>query len=225
MQGIYKITNKLNKRYYVGSSVDIQERLNTHLWALKNNRHENPKLQHSWNKHGEHSFTTETVEEFVGTYNDLLLLEDTYLEKLPKNTFNIRKSSLKKNPYDEAIRKKISDGVKLHWKLNGKSHSESLRKYRQDKYYKKKMKESCKNAWKNNGSRRQLASEQKVGINNPSADKTIYSFSHINGETFVGVKCNFRKIHPELNLVGLKKLIDKKWKQYKGWRVTSQSTG
>lgn len=223
MQGIYKITNKLNKRYYIGSSVDIQGRLNTHIWALRNNRHENPKLQRSWNKYGERAFTSETIEEFIGTYDDLLLLEDTYLERLPKNAFNIRKSSLKKNPYDEVTRKKISNGVKLHWKLHGKSHSESLRKYRQNKDYKKKMKESCKSAWASDNSRHKLASKQKTGINNPSADKTIYTLSHDNGETFTGVKCDFRKIHPELNLVGLKKLIDKQWNQYKGWRITSQN--
>lgn len=48
--GIYKITNKLNGKAYVGSSKDIHKRWDKHKKDLKGKRHHNAKLQRAWNK-------------------------------------------------------------------------------------------------------------------------------------------------------------------------------
>ena len=54
--GIYQITNLVNNKKYIGSSVDIKRRWAIHKTQLKNDKHPNPKLQHGWNKHGESNF-------------------------------------------------------------------------------------------------------------------------------------------------------------------------
>lgn len=54
--GIYRIINKANKRFYVGSSVDIGARWRRHRYDLNNGVHHNIYLQRAWNKYGEESF-------------------------------------------------------------------------------------------------------------------------------------------------------------------------
>lgn len=46
--GIYALVNKENGKRYVGRSVDLEKRKNTHLWMLKNGRHPNCHLQRAW---------------------------------------------------------------------------------------------------------------------------------------------------------------------------------
>jgi group I intron endonuclease len=60
--GIYKITNKNNGKFYLGSSKNLIERWNKHQSKLKNNSHVNPKLQHAWNYHGKDAFEFTILE-------------------------------------------------------------------------------------------------------------------------------------------------------------------
>lgn len=63
MTGIYKITNLVDNKFYIGSSKkDIKQRWNRHKWELKNNRHGNKKLQNAYNKYGLGSFKFEILE-------------------------------------------------------------------------------------------------------------------------------------------------------------------
>jgi len=43
--GIYKITNGANSKIYIGKSIDIDLRLQQHLYALRNNTHRNKRLR------------------------------------------------------------------------------------------------------------------------------------------------------------------------------------
>lgn len=61
--GIYKITNKINKKVYIGQSRNIKQRLNEHKNHLNRNIHHNSHLQNAWNKYGEINFKMETIEE------------------------------------------------------------------------------------------------------------------------------------------------------------------
>src|ERR1700675_1839406 len=71
--GIYKITNIVNGKFYIGSSKKIEERWAWHKQYLNGKYHINPKLQHSWNFHGEDKFIFEIIEEVEP--NEILLLE------------------------------------------------------------------------------------------------------------------------------------------------------
>ena len=49
--GIYKITNKVNKKYYIGSACDLYKRYKEHRSALVSNRHHNKQLTRFVNKY------------------------------------------------------------------------------------------------------------------------------------------------------------------------------
>lgn len=55
--GIYKITNTVNGKCYVGSAVNLQKRLHNHKSDLMNSRHHSRHLQSAWIKHGPDAFT------------------------------------------------------------------------------------------------------------------------------------------------------------------------
>jgi group I intron endonuclease len=59
--GIYKITNLVNNKFYIGSSNNIYNRFYRHLSMLNRNCHNNQKLQNSWNKHGKSNFKFELL--------------------------------------------------------------------------------------------------------------------------------------------------------------------
>lgn len=61
--GIYKITNNVNQKSYIGLSVDIEDRWCEHRRELNQQRHKNKHLQRAWNKYGESNFTFEIIEE------------------------------------------------------------------------------------------------------------------------------------------------------------------
>ena len=63
MKGVYKITNIITNKFYIGSSNNIQDRLKRHFRELKNNRHPNKHLQASYNKYGKENFITNILEE------------------------------------------------------------------------------------------------------------------------------------------------------------------
>lgn len=60
--GIYKILNSVNKKIYIGHSMDVKERLKKHLLQLKRNTHINPRLQNDFIALGEGVFELEVLE-------------------------------------------------------------------------------------------------------------------------------------------------------------------
>ena len=60
--GVYQIRNRVNGKVYIGSSINLKGRLKDHLGYLKRNKHDNPKLQHSFNKYGIDNFVFEIIE-------------------------------------------------------------------------------------------------------------------------------------------------------------------
>lgn len=92
MQGIYKISNILTGKYYVGSSIDIGYRWSQHRSALENGTHKNDKLQNAWRYWGAESFVWEVSEELpMLTEEELRKVEDGYLsicEQYPDTNYN-----------------------------------------------------------------------------------------------------------------------------------------
>ena len=78
MIGIYKITNTITGKYYIGSSKNIKDRIYRHFVALRNNKHKNKHLQASYNKYGWRVFESELVEEC--SLDKLVEREQFYLE-------------------------------------------------------------------------------------------------------------------------------------------------
>lgn len=54
--GIYCIENLVNKKKYIGQSIDISSRFKKHKNLLCNNKHNNIHLQSAWNLYKEHNF-------------------------------------------------------------------------------------------------------------------------------------------------------------------------
>lgn len=77
--GIYKITNKANGHFYIGSAVKLSYRWSNHKSYLKKGAHHNPILQNAWNKYGENSFEF-SVLEIVECAENLLTSEQKWLD-------------------------------------------------------------------------------------------------------------------------------------------------
>jgi group I intron endonuclease len=63
LSGVYRIVNTRNENTYVGSSYNVQARMQVHRYELKKGTHPNPHLQRSWNKYGESAFVFSMIEE------------------------------------------------------------------------------------------------------------------------------------------------------------------
>jgi group I intron endonuclease len=78
ISGIYKIINKVNGKYYIGSSNDIKRRWEFHRSRLNTNNHYNDYLQNAWNKYKKENFDFVVIEET--TKSNLLTTEQKYLD-------------------------------------------------------------------------------------------------------------------------------------------------
>lgn len=76
---VYKITNALNGKVYIGQTVDYRKRKVGHFSYLRRNAHRNRYLQKSFNKYGESSFKMEIIKECA--VDELDKLEIYYMRK------------------------------------------------------------------------------------------------------------------------------------------------
>ena len=90
--GVYVIKNTINNKIYIGSAVNIYQRIKDHIKCLKSNSHKNSLLQNHFNKYGV-SFYFEVLElcekENLITVEQFML--DKYMSYKRKNGFNINK--------------------------------------------------------------------------------------------------------------------------------------
>lgn len=80
---IYIIKNKINNGIYVGKSIKYKQRKYRHFYNLRNNRHENQHLQHSFNKYGEKNFEIKVLCE-CEDIDELNKKEIYYIDKYQK---------------------------------------------------------------------------------------------------------------------------------------------
>ena len=87
--GIYQISNKINGKIFLGSSLDLKGILNRIKFQLKNNLHVNRTMQNDFNEVGEVNFSFDILdylkpgEDKGENYKkELQILEKMWLEKL-----------------------------------------------------------------------------------------------------------------------------------------------
>ena len=120
MIGIYKIFNKITKRFYIGSSGDIPRRWRSHRNLLKNNKHHNIFLQREYNKYGKDAFIYEVVCET--SIETLLEKEQELFESL--DVFGDKGYNIAFEAARPMAGKKHTEEVKeiLRKKLSGRNH-------------------------------------------------------------------------------------------------------
>ena len=158
VSGIYKITNTINGKVYVGSAVNFDTRWKEHIRELRKGKHHSSALQNAWDKYGEEKFEFSIIEECERTRKVLLGREQYWIDTLDSvaKGYNIAKTAgsqlgMKQSPEAIAARVKKNTGKKRtpetrarmseaqsnrspEWRANiakahiGKKHSEETRK-------------------------------------------------------------------------------------------------
>ena len=124
MRGIYKITNKINKKVYIGESLDILRRWREHKEELKNNKHDNYKLQQDYNKYGVDSFEFNIVSVLN---DDISHYSDKYILLVYEYYYILKYNSIKNGYNIEPTAKEVIKGSKC---INGKSDKRILQDYK-----------------------------------------------------------------------------------------------
>lgn len=84
--GIYKIKNRANGKFYIGSTNSFSLRWSTHRGQLRSGNHTNKHLQSAWNKYGENNFEFEVLE-VIEDYSKLIEREEHWFQKLKPIVF------------------------------------------------------------------------------------------------------------------------------------------
>jgi|ERR1035437_3101936 group I intron endonuclease len=127
--GIYKITSKIDDKFYIGSAKDIDVRWKDHLLRLRTNTHVNSFLQDVFNAYGKENLMFEIIE--LTAEKELMGREDYYLNVLKpfgRNGYNISWTGtggdFKYHPEKERIyRDYLKNNVGERNPFYGKKHS------------------------------------------------------------------------------------------------------
>jgi group I intron endonuclease len=120
--GVYLITNKTNKKVYVGKSIILKYRWKKHLWKLKQGKHHNLHLQFAFNKNGIDSFEFSIIElcdENMVCEREIFYINQ-YQSYIPEFGYN-------KTLGGEGLRATGETKQKISNSLKGKPASESKR--------------------------------------------------------------------------------------------------
>lgn len=112
--GIYKITNLIDGKIYIGQTVNYKKRKTSHLTSLKNGKHHNDHLQRAFEKYGENSFKIKLIKEC--TIEELDKLEKYYINELDAcnhdKGYNMMHGGQKYRKFTKEVRLKMSKSGK-----------------------------------------------------------------------------------------------------------------
>jgi group I intron endonuclease len=133
--GIYKIENLVDKKIYIGSSINLESRKYKHFWMLDNDKHDNNHLQNSYNKFGKDIFKFEILE--ICDTTELFERENHYIEMYKSNIneygYNLALvTESRRNTYNEEVKTKLS---KYNLNKNGNFNRFSLINIETNKEY------------------------------------------------------------------------------------------
>lgn len=174
--GIYCIENIINKKKYIGQSVNLKDRLYGHKTKLKHNKHKNRHLQFAVNKYGIENFKFYIIEECNITCLDERERYYISLYKTDNDEFGYNIE-----PGGSRSLKTMSDKTKLKISksLKGRKFTEEHRNKIGKANHERIITEETKRKMSNNHS-------DVNGTNNPRAIVPIYC-PELN-ETFWGAK-------------------------------------
>ena len=92
MTGIYKITNLINGKVYIGQSINIDKRIKEHFWKAQNSKDIsfNSILHQAIRKYGKENFLCEIVEECdIDIIDERERFYIKYFNSLSPNGYNI----------------------------------------------------------------------------------------------------------------------------------------
>lgn len=109
ISGVYKITNKINQRFYIGSSTNIQYRFIKHTSELNRKNHSNEHLQRAWCKYGKENFVFSIL--VIAEEKYIRIIEQKLINKFSKNKklYNMQTKVLS---YSKSRSKNISLSLK-----------------------------------------------------------------------------------------------------------------
>lgn len=145
---IYKITNKVNGKFYIGKTVkSAEERFKKHYYNHKN---QNTHLYNSMRKHGFENFSVETIEEVSIDINE----RECYWIELLKPHYNMTSGGdggdlsqfRNYNSLTEETKLKISESKKgtPPWNKGKSGYSTSKKGYETPNKTKNKLRENAK---------------------------------------------------------------------------------
>lgn len=126
--GVYLIRNTTDGKVYVGSSIDIDKRWQSHVNQMKGNRHQNAHLQSAWKKFGQEVFEFTVIElcpEGALIVREVVWLE--YYDSLnPDKGYNLEYPD--RRGHTEETKRKIAASHTGNPKCMGHKHSEEFKK-------------------------------------------------------------------------------------------------
>lgn len=112
--GIYKITNLIDGKVYIGQTVNYNKRKKRHLSSLKNGNHHNEHLQRAFDKYGEDSFKIELIKKC--NIEELDKLERYYIKELDAcnhdKGYNMMYGGQRYRNFTKEVRLKMSEAGK-----------------------------------------------------------------------------------------------------------------
>lgn len=113
--GVYLISNNVNGKCYVGSTIHLDQRRREHFSKLANNKHINAHLQNAYNKYGREAFDFEILEtiDIDDNIKDKLLKREQFWIDNLKPEYNILLVAGSNLGYrhTEETKKKISEST------------------------------------------------------------------------------------------------------------------
>jgi len=141
---------------YIGSSININERIKSHKNCLLKNKHHSIKLQNTYNKYGIEAFIYEVIEycdniELLSKEQEYIDLYDSY-----NNGYNCAKMST--NPM---LNRKHSDVTKLKMSTNNRGENHHFYGKKLSEEHKRKLSIAIKNRKHSDVTKLKMSDSQK----------------------------------------------------------------